>query len=45
MAEAKGELDKPSPKTAQPKQGDALSDLYAARKEIDKKAAEKRWGK
>lgn len=38
MAEAKGELDKPSPKTAQPKQGDALSDLYAARKEIDKKA-------
>jgi hypothetical protein len=38
MAEAKGELDKPSPKTAQPKQSEALSDLYAAKKEIDKKA-------
>ncbi len=37
IAEAKSELDKPAPKGAQPKQTEALSDLYAAKRELESK--------
>ncbi len=37
MNEAKTELDKPAPKTAQPKQTEALADLYDAKRDIDSK--------
>jgi len=40
MSEAKAELDKPAPKSAQPKENDALADLYSAKKEIDNKIGE-----
>src|SRR5262249_11802901 len=36
MGQAKQELDKPAAQTAQPKQTEALSDLYAAKKEMEK---------
>src|SRR5439155_15600158 len=42
MGEAKGELDKPQPKAAQPKQKDALKDLYAAQREMEKRMNELR---
>src|SRR5262245_29542847 len=40
MGEAKSELDKPAPKLAQPPQDKALSDLYAAKKELEEKIEE-----
>src|SRR5438874_10241031 len=40
MSQAKGELDKPAPKAAQPKETEALADLYAAKKDIDSKIGE-----
>src|SRR5882762_2063317 len=40
MSQAKGELDKPAPKSAQPKENEALADLYAAKKDIDSKIGE-----
>src|SRR4051812_21761063 len=40
MKQAKGDLDKPAHKEAQPKETEALADLYAAKKDIDKKINE-----
>ena len=42
MSEAKSELGKPSAKTAQKEQTEALADLYAAKHSIEKKADELR---
>jgi hypothetical protein len=42
MAQAKSELDKPAPKSAQPGQERALSDLHQAKKEMENKADELR---
>jgi len=40
MTEARNELDKPAPKAAQPKQTEALVDLYAAKKELENRIAQ-----
>lgn len=40
MDAAKGELDKPAPKDAQPRQTEALAALYAARRDIEAKMDE-----
>ena len=42
MGEAKSELDKPEPKAAQPRQTEALADLYQAQKVIEKKIDERK---
>ncbi|HWI56014.1 MAG TPA: hypothetical protein VNZ22_02220, partial [Bacillota bacterium] len=42
MGQAKSELDKPAPKTAIPKQSEALTDLYAAQHEMDNRMNELR---
>lgn len=42
MNQAKAQLDKPDPKAASPAQAKALSELFAAKKEIESKASELR---
>src|SRR6266496_789825 len=42
MNEAKSELDKPAPNTAQPKQSEALTELYLAKKEFENRINELR---
>jgi hypothetical protein len=42
MTDAKAELDKPAPKPAQPKQSDALAQLYLAKREFENKVNELR---
>lgn len=42
MGQAQAELDKPAAKPAQPRQNEALADLYLAKKELEKKADELR---